>query len=150
MGTRTSVVTELVADGRPRSPTVVRSLDELSEPRRGLRCVQPVRIGRRTLQVVDLPAPEVRTADVPTLARAVRGHNERPFPGTDQHAPPGHVFILSHPVSPMHGCPSGAVPGPSRSAPITGIVTPAHARTHRRSEHRSRTRRTVPLQRAKA
>ena len=67
-----AVVRELVADRLPGLAAVVRPLNRLAEPAARLRRVKPIRIGRRTLEVVDLPAAEMRPADVPFLALAVR------------------------------------------------------------------------------
>ena len=56
-----AVVRELVADRLPGLAAIVGALDHLAEPAAGLRGIQAVRIGRRALQVVDLPA--ARNAD---------------------------------------------------------------------------------------
>src|SRR5262249_42555182 len=79
MRARRAVVDELVVDGFPRRPTVARALDELTEPRRALRAVDAVRIGWRSLEVIDLPAAEVRSADVPPVALPVGCQHERAF-----------------------------------------------------------------------
>ena len=57
-----AVVRELVADRLPRLAAVVGALDHLPEPAAGLRRIQPVRVGGRALEVVDLPAREVGAA----------------------------------------------------------------------------------------
>src|SRR5438105_14057568 len=57
-----AVVGELALHGLPGLATVVRALDNLPEPAGVLRRVEPVRIGRRALDVVDLPAGEARAA----------------------------------------------------------------------------------------
>src|SRR5262249_45842917 len=80
-----ALVDELVADRLPGLAAVARALDDLSEPAARLRRVQSVRVGRRSLHVIDLPAAEVRAADVPLLAPAVRGHDERALARTYQH-----------------------------------------------------------------
>src|SRR6185295_12887282 len=49
----------------PRLTAIVRALNDLSEPAAGLRRVNAVWIHSRTLHVVNLPASEVRTTDVP-------------------------------------------------------------------------------------
>ena len=54
----------------------------------------PIRIGGRALQVIDLPAGEVRAADVPLLALAVRRENECAFACADQYSYSAHVFLL--------------------------------------------------------
>src|SRR6185503_20458351 len=53
-----AVVDELVADGVPGRAAVVRALQDLSEPAARLRGIQPVRVRRRSFEVVDLPASE--------------------------------------------------------------------------------------------
>ena len=85
-----AVVDELVADRLPRLPAVVRALHHLPEPAARLRRVDAVRVHGRALEVVDLPAAEVRAADVPLLALAVGAENERAFPGSDQHTHAAH------------------------------------------------------------
>src|SRR5205823_14301402 len=74
---RNAVVSELVADGLPGLAAVVRALDDLAVPAGGLRGVEPVRVGRRSVQVVDLPAGEQRALDVPIVTRAIRRQDER-------------------------------------------------------------------------
>ena len=53
-----AVVHELVAHRLPRLAAIVGALDQLPEPAAGLRRIQPIRIGGRSLEVVDLPARE--------------------------------------------------------------------------------------------
>src|SRR3989454_2171730 len=61
------------AAGRlPRLAAVAGALDDLSKPPAGLRRVQPIRVGERALQVIDLPAGKVRAAHVPLFAFADR------------------------------------------------------------------------------
>ena len=62
-----AVVFELVADRLPSLAAVVGALDLLPEPAAALRRVQPVRVNGRALDVVDLPARKVGTADIPAL-----------------------------------------------------------------------------------
>src|SRR5438132_14240361 len=81
-----SVVPEVIADGTlvrelvthhlPHLTAVAGALDHLAEPAAGLRGVDPVRIGGRSLQMVDIPAPEVRAAHIPPLALYVRGQDD--------------------------------------------------------------------------
>src|SRR4051812_42754150 len=52
----------------PSFAAVVGALDDLSKPAARLRTVDSVWFDRRTLQMIDLPAGEMRTADVPFLA----------------------------------------------------------------------------------
>src|SRR6185312_11980862 len=68
-----ALVLELGADGVPGLASVVGALDLLAEPAGGLRGVDAVRISGRALEVVDFPAGEVRTGDLPVLAFAVGG-----------------------------------------------------------------------------
>src|SRR5262249_25832038 len=63
-----AVVRELVVHRLPRPAGIVRALDHLAEPAAGLRGVEPVRVRGRTAHVVDLPAGEVWTGDLPLLA----------------------------------------------------------------------------------
>src|SRR5205823_14407953 len=71
---------------RRSSDLVARALDDLAEPPAGLRRVQAVRIGGGSLHVVDLPACEVRAADIPALALAVRCQNEGSLSRADQYS----------------------------------------------------------------
>ncbi len=54
------------------------------------RGVEPVGIGRRPGHVVDLPAREVRTLDVPRPPLLVRGEDERTLAGADQNPYTAH------------------------------------------------------------
>src|SRR5580704_7138 len=97
-----SVVNKLIASGFRRTrrrrlsgrrsrlvpclPAVIGSLNQLSEPPAGLRRIQPVRVRGRSLHVVNLPAREVRAADVPLVALTVRLQNESAFARTDQNS----------------------------------------------------------------
>src|SRR5262249_20638309 len=92
-----SVVGELVPDRFPRLAPVVRALDQLTEPAAGLRGVESVRIGGRSLDVVHLPAAEVRPTDVPLLARAVGLHDERALARADQYPYSAHALLLPCP-----------------------------------------------------
>ena len=103
VGAGLAVVDELVAHRLPGLAAVVGALDHLPEPAAGLRGIQPVRVGRRALHVVDLPAPEVGTADVPLLAFAVGGQDEGALPCTDQDPYLAHCYS------------SSTLPGPPRS-----------------------------------
>src|SRR5207248_886960 len=85
-----AVVGELIADRFPGLPTVVRALHYLPVPTGGLRRVHPVRIGRRRVQVVDLPAREQRALDVPTVTRSLRCQDERAFPRTHEEPHSAH------------------------------------------------------------
>ena len=89
-----AVVDELVADRLPRLAAVVRALDQLAEPAAGLRRVQPVRVGRRSFEVVDLPAGKVRAADIPLAALAVGRQDERALACAHQYPYPIHSLLL--------------------------------------------------------
>src|SRR4029453_12457382 len=89
-----AVVDELVADRLPGLAAVVRSLDELTEPAARLRGVDAIGIGRRPLEVVDLPACEVRPADVPGLPLAVRRQDERALARPHQYSHAAHRRLL--------------------------------------------------------
>src|SRR5256886_6292370 len=89
-----AVVGELALHRLPGLAPVVRALDNLAEPAGVLRRVEPVRISRRALDVVDLPAGEVRTADVPLLALRVRCHDERALVRANQYPNPAHSSLL--------------------------------------------------------
>src|SRR6266516_8132492 len=85
----------------PRLAAVARALDDLAEPPAGLRRVQAVRIGGGSLHVVDLPAREVRAADIPAVALSVRCQNEGSLSRADQYSYAAHDPLLSLP--PRHG-----------------------------------------------
>src|SRR5579884_4081830 len=99
VGAGRSLIDELVTNRLPGLAAVVRALDHLPEPATGLRCIQSIRIDRRTLDVEDLPAREVGATDLPVFALAVRRQNECSLSRTNQdpyrtHAPtPSWVFF---------------------------------------------------------
>ena len=127
MGAGGALVGELVPHRLPALAPVVGALDDLPEPAAGLRGVEPIRLRRRTLQVVHLPAPEVRPADVPLLARAVGGQDEGALACADQYSYPAHRRLL-----PQFGRPSRT--GRISTAPVraSGILD-AMARASSRS-----------------
>ena len=90
-----AVVHELVAHGLPRLAAVARALNLLPEPAAGLRRIESIRIDGRSLQMVDLPAGEVRTADLPLFTLAVRCHDERALPCANQNSYSAHGSFLS-------------------------------------------------------
>src|SRR5215469_14784050 len=87
---RRAVVAELVPDRIPRLAAVIRALDNLPRPPARLRCIQPVRIGRRALYVIDLPATEEWSGDIPVPARAVRAEDEATLAGSHEYPYCGH------------------------------------------------------------
>src|SRR4030095_5425773 len=94
VGARDAVVLELVADRFPGLACVVRALHHLAEPAARLRRGEPIRIRPRSFDVIDLPAREVRAADIPFLALPVRCQDEGALPGADQHAYAAHSSLL--------------------------------------------------------
>src|SRR5262249_10145565 len=89
-----AVVGELVADRRPGLAAVVGALHDLPEPAAALRGVEPVGVGRRPLDVVDLPAGEVGSADLPPAARAVGREDEGALARAHQNPYSAHPFLL--------------------------------------------------------
>ena len=90
-----AVVDELVAHRLPGLAAIVGALDQLPEPSAGLRGVDAVGIGGRPLQVIHLPAGEVRAADLPLLARLPSDvQNERAFARADQNSNRTHPMLL--------------------------------------------------------
>ena len=80
-----AIVSEFISDRNPRLATVIRSLDHLSKPAARLRRVDAIGIGERAFEVINLPAGEVWTADLPVLSLAVGFQNEGAFARTYQH-----------------------------------------------------------------
>ncbi len=83
----------LAARRLPGLAAIVGALDDLPKPAAGLRGIQPVRIGRRSLHVIDLPAGKMRAADFPLVALSIRRQYERPFFCANQYS------YLAHPHS---------------------------------------------------
>ena len=88
-----AVVHELVAHRLPGLAAVVRALNLLPEPAAGLRRIEPVRVDGRSLQMVDLPAREMRTADIPVLTLAIRCQDERALACAHQNSYSAHRFL---------------------------------------------------------
>src|SRR3954469_11838649 len=74
----------------PCFSAVARALDDLSEPGAGLRSVNPVRVDRGTLHVINLPAREMRPVHFPVFALRVRCKHKRAFFCSDQHSYSAH------------------------------------------------------------
>jgi hypothetical protein len=87
---RHAVVGELVADRLPGLAAVVGALHDLPEPAAGLRRPDAARVRGRALDVIDLPAAEVRPVDAPALTLAVGRQHERALACPDQYAYPAH------------------------------------------------------------
>src|SRR5215217_2097942 len=92
-----TIVDELVPYRVPRSPPVVGTLHRLPEPPAGLRGIEPVRIDRRALQVIHLPASEVGATDIPPFALLIRCQYERTLARTNQNPHATHPRLLSEP-----------------------------------------------------
>src|SRR5262249_6549181 len=78
----------------PGPAAVVGALDQLPEPAVGLGRVEPVRVGWRPGEVVDLPAAEVRPVHRPAVTAAIRGQCERALACADQHSYTAHGLFL--------------------------------------------------------
>ena len=97
VGARVALVDELVAHRVPGAPAVVAALDQLAEPAAALRDVDPIGIRGGALDVVDLPAREVRPARSPSpCATRPRSGRTRPSvcrpvpaPQSSRRPPPG-------------------------------------------------------------
>src|SRR4029453_9614081 len=127
VGAGGALVGELVPHRLPALAARVGALDDLSKPAAGLRRVEPIRLHRRTLQVVHLPASEVRPGDVPLLARGGGGQDEGALACAYQNPYPAHRRLL-----PQFGRPSRT--GRISTAPVraSGILD-AMARASSRS-----------------
>src|SRR5262249_38311868 len=79
----------------PRLPAIVRSLQNLAEPAAGLRRINAVRFGGRSLHVLDLPAGKMRTAHFPVFPLSILVQNEPALARSNQ--PP-----YSAPCSPLN------------------------------------------------
>src|SRR4051812_46223382 len=93
MRPRDAVVAELVPNGRPGLAAVVGARKHLPEPATALGRINPIRIGGRSLHVIDLPAREVWARDGPIFSLAIRGENECAFLRADQHAYAAHPVL---------------------------------------------------------
>src|SRR5438270_5240595 len=69
---RHTVIRKLVPPRLPRLAAVVRTLNHLPKPSAGLRRIQPFRIHRRSLDVINLPPRKVRPAHIPLLPLPIR------------------------------------------------------------------------------
>ena len=68
----------------PGLAAIIGALNDLSEPRARLRRVNPVRINRRTLDVIKFPARKMRPVHFPIFALRIRSQNECAFPCANQ------------------------------------------------------------------
>src|SRR5215472_450669 len=60
----------------PALAAIVGALDDLSKPSTGLRGVDAIGVSGRSLEMVEFPSREVRTADFPLVALAIGGKDE--------------------------------------------------------------------------
>src|ERR1043166_2566771 len=90
-----AVVDEFVADGFPCLASIAGALHHLSEPAARLRRVDAVRVGGRSLHVINFPAGEVRTVDRPLVPLAIGFQYECAFLGSYQYANSAHRSLLS-------------------------------------------------------
>src|SRR5579862_1150193 len=84
----------------PRLAAVIRALNNLPEPSAGLRSIYPVRVHRRSLQVIHFPAGKMRPAYVPFLPLAIRRQDKRALLCPHQHTYSAHCPFL-----PRKSCP---------------------------------------------
>src|SRR4051812_2497864 len=82
---RDSVIHELVPDRLPSLPGVVRTLDQLPVPPRRLLGMHPIRVRRRLLPVITLPAGEVRPAHLPLVTLGIGFEHESALPRAFQY-----------------------------------------------------------------
>src|SRR5882757_5945969 len=90
-----AVIHKLVPRLLPRLAAVIRALNDLPEPSARLRTIQPVRVHRRTLGVIDLPTRKVRPTHIPLLPLSVRRQHKRALPCTNQQSHLAHRLSSS-------------------------------------------------------
>ena len=76
----------------PGLSAVLGTLDDLAEPTACLRRVDAVRVDGRTFEVVDFPAGEQRTVDLPFVALAIRRKDERSLTRAYQNSYLAHEY----------------------------------------------------------
>src|SRR6185503_3973340 len=79
---------------KPRLAAVVGALNDLSEPAAALRGVEAIRIRGGALEVVKLPAGEVRPAHVPFFTFSIGSQNKSALTGANEYAYIAHFRIL--------------------------------------------------------
>src|SRR5579859_3937398 len=87
-------VNKLVIDRLPGFASVIGALQQLPEPAAGLGGIEPIRVGRRSFEVIHLPPGEVRAADVPLLAFSIGGQDECALACADQNSYFAHSLLL--------------------------------------------------------
>src|ERR1017187_407734 len=107
--------------GIPCFATVIRALNDLSEPAAALRCIQAIWVNRRTLHMINLPTSKLEIADIPFFALAIRSQDERALLCANQNTYFAHRFLprlscLNHTEPKSFGNPAfqgiRLVPGP--------------------------------------
>src|SRR5579864_2468610 len=78
----------------PGLAAVIGALNNLAKPAAGLRRIDAIRVDRRSLQVVHLPASKVGTAYVPLFALAVGRQDECALACSNQHSYLAHRLLL--------------------------------------------------------
>src|SRR5690242_2125117 len=68
---RDAIVDKLVPHRLPGLAAIIGTLDLLTKPAAGLRGIEPVRLNGGALQMIDFPASQKRTADIPLFTFAV-------------------------------------------------------------------------------
>src|SRR5581483_5512876 len=79
----------------PGLAAVVGALNDLPEPATRLRSVDAVGIGRRSFEVIELPAGEERAADFPLVSLAVGCEDECAFARANQNADLAHCVSFA-------------------------------------------------------
>src|SRR6202035_1701507 len=115
---RNAVVHEFVSNWIPSLAAVVGTLHLLPEPATGLRRVQPIRIHRRSLNVIQLPAAEVGSVHLPMLSLPIRRQDERALACPHQNPYFAHRVLLLILVK-------ESISSYKYRAPIARVVSPA-------------------------
>ena len=78
----------------PCFAAVIRALNDLPEPRAGLRGVDSIRISRRPFHMINFPAGKMRPVYLPVFAPCIRGQDEGAFPCSSQYSYHAHWLKL--------------------------------------------------------
>src|SRR5437899_2815186 len=132
-----ALVHELVTHWLPGLPAVVGALDQLTEPSAALRGIHPIRVSRRSFDVVHLPARKMGATDVPPFALSVRGQDERALACANQYSYSAHLlspWCASCSEDKSAGSPSTSITGristvPFRAAGIRAAMPIASSRS---------------------
>ena len=132
---RDAVIRELVVHGGPRLAAVVRALNELAEPAARLGGVDPVRVDRRALQVIELPSAKEWPCNIPVLPRSICVDDESTLARSDEHSVPELMPLLSAWEKP-HGSPTQLVDPDDRNS--TGTKDGSDSLVRVRTRHLNR------------